>query len=168
LESDDSFHDRHDASFAVNGELHMDSSESPVVRKLRVLVADDEPAVREFTSSVLQHQGFVVLSVCDGTEALTLSGNRAEHIDLLVTDVRMGDGLNGIELAEEMLRGRADLAVLVTSGLPDSATMAAVRGYAFLRKPFLPAQLAKGVQEVLAAKISSQPAAKPRHRESTG
>ena len=63
----------------------------------RILLAEDDPAVREFVRRALVHSGHDVTAVDDGlgaVEALT-----AGTFDLLITDIVMPGGMNGIELA---------------------------------------------------------------------
>ena len=116
---------------------------------LTVIVVDDEAVIREFASTVLHRIGFQVLSACSASEALTLSRNRLERIDLLVTDFQMGDGLNGIELAESILQDRAGIAVQIISGSPESERLAAEKGHPCLAKPFTSAKLTERVRELL-------------------
>ncbi len=132
-----------------------------------VLLAEDEAEIRTLISTVLQRDGFIVLVGCDGAEALNLSRQRSERIDLLLTDVQMGDGITGIELAELIRQDRSGIAVLVISGLPASGPLAAAKGYAFLPKPFAPATLTGRVRELL-AKVPAQSERKPEKREMTG
>ncbi len=67
-----------------------------------VLVVEDDPAVRDMTTQLLQRAGYVVLAVGDGTEALKTARLADNTIDVLVTDVVM-PGMSGIELVEQMM-----------------------------------------------------------------
>lgn len=121
-----------------------------IERARTILLAEDDPLVRPFASAVLQQQGYVVLSACDATEALTIYAQYRERIDLLVTDVNLGPGPNGVDLANELRKQRQDLRVLVISGTPESETLTTREGLPFLAKPFsLPAFLGR-VRELLA------------------
>src|SRR4029077_5413793 len=62
-----------------------------------VLVAEDEPAVRDMTAQLLFRSGFAVVAVCGGAEAMARLEARAEPIEVLVTDVVMSQ-MSGIEL----------------------------------------------------------------------
>jgi DNA-binding response OmpR family regulator len=116
-----------------------------------VLLAEDDTAVRTLAAIFLQEEQFSVLQASDGDEALRVARSH-ESIDLLLTDVEMGDGLNGIELGSRLLAERPGLPVLVMSGFPDSEIMAAEKGMPFLAKPFTPTSLRQRVREVLASK----------------
>ena len=64
-----------------------------------VLVVDDEEAVVEFVSSLLEDIGYRVLRAYDGREALDIA--RQEHPDLILTDIMMPI-LNGLELCRQL------------------------------------------------------------------
>lgn len=79
----------------------------------RVLVAEDERAVREFVRRALENRGHRVTLVEDGLEALGALGE-ADY-DLLLTDIVM-PGMDGIALALKVARERPDLRILLMSG----------------------------------------------------
>jgi signal transduction histidine kinase len=116
-----------------------------------ILLAEDEPMVRDLAIRVLEGLGYRVLVGKDGREGLTVADGFRERIHLLLTDVVM-PGLSGPELAQRLTAERPGLAVLYVSGYaPDSATLAeALRsGAAFLPKPYNPADLAREVRATL-------------------
>jgi DNA-binding NtrC family response regulator len=112
----------------------------PESRQCVALVVDDEPLVREIASTVLQKKGYVTLSAANAAEALKLSRNRKEQIDVLITDVDLGDG-DGIDLAALIRADRPGIAILVISGNEEYKRVARAKRYAFLPKPFRTAQL---------------------------
>lgn len=126
-------------------------SPDAVEKPLTALLAEDDPSLRPYVSVVLQHQGFIVLTACNGNEALTISREYKGAIDLLVTDVHMGKGLTGVQLARQLLQERKDLAVLIISGTPEGEKLATDSGLPFLAKPFSLKAFTTRVQEVLAA-----------------
>jgi two-component system sensor histidine kinase/response regulator len=97
-----------------------------------VLVADDEPAVLEVLSQVVEDLGHDVIQARDGEEAWSLA--RARRPDLVVTD-HMMPRLSGLDLCRRMrgdeLLGRVPI-ILLSAVLPHGAPEA----YAFLHKPF--------------------------------
>ncbi len=121
-----------------------------------VLLAEDDTAVRTLAAAVLQEEHFYVIQACDGDEALRVGRSR-ETIHLLLTDVEMGDGPNGIEVGSRILAERPGLPVLVMSGFPGSETIAAEKGMPFLAKPFTPDSLIQRVREVMASTLSAFP-----------
>ncbi len=79
----------------------------------RLLVVDDEPAIRELTSAMLAEEGYEVLTAEDGQEALELLPRF--HLDLVITDLRM-PRLSGFELLEIMRERYPRLPVIAVSG----------------------------------------------------
>ena len=63
----------------------------------RILLAEDEQAMREYLTRALERSGYEVVAVDRGTEAAPLL--EAEHFDLLLTDIVMPE-MDGIELAQ--------------------------------------------------------------------
>ena len=109
-----------------------------------ILVVDDDPAVLEYASCVLEECGYVVLAARDGASALVLLGG-TDRIDLLFTDLVM-PGFDGIELARRAGEEIPGLKVLFTSGhSTDPAS-----GRRLLKKPYRPQQLAGAIAAVLA------------------
>jgi two-component system cell cycle sensor histidine kinase/response regulator CckA len=115
-----------------------------------VLVAEDEPTVREIVGRVLRTQGHEVIEAGDGAEALAAAGPDV-RIGLLVTDVVM-PRMGGRELAERLRAQRPGLRVLFVSGYSDDALGdAGDPATGFLAKPFLAAELAAAVRALLDA-----------------
>jgi CheY-like chemotaxis protein len=115
-----------------------------------VLVVEDEPGVRAFTTEALTELGYTVLEARDGAAALRVIEAHPE-IDLLFTDVVMPD-MNGRKLADEARIRRPDLKVLFTTGYTRNAVVhngVLDKGVALIGKPFTIAALADKVREVL-------------------
>ena len=64
---------------------------------LRILLAEDEDAMRGYLARALENAGYVVVAVDRGTEALPLL--ESQHFDLLLSDIVMPE-MDGIELAQ--------------------------------------------------------------------
>jgi PAS domain S-box-containing protein len=131
--------------------LRSGSSVAPLGGTETILLAEDEPMVRDLAIRVLEGLGYRVLVGRDGSEALAVSDGFRERIHLLLTDVVM-PGLSGPEVAARLTAERPGLAVLYVSGYaPDSVALAdALRGGAtFLPKPYNPADLAREVRATL-------------------
>ncbi|HEY0793425.1 MAG TPA: PAS domain-containing protein [Chthoniobacterales bacterium] len=116
-----------------------------------VLLVEDEAAVRNVTTRMLECLGYRVLEAANGEEAVPLFEARRADINLLMTDVVM-PGLGGRGLAEALWARDAGLKVLFHSGYTDDTV---VRGgilaaeVAFLQKPFTLEALARKVRDVL-------------------
>src|SRR2546429_5867027 len=79
-----------------------------------ILVVEDDKLVRDYVLTQLHSLGYVTLDAANASEALAVV-NAGRAFDLLFTDVIM-PGLNGRQLADEILKGRPGLKVLFTSG----------------------------------------------------
>ena len=107
-------------------------------RTLGVLVAEDEPLVRDLAVSVLEGGGFAVRAAANGQDALELFERHAEAIDVVVTDMVMPE-MGGRDLADRVLERRPETPIVYMSGYTDEAPPAEPdNGGAptFLQKPF--------------------------------
>jgi DNA-binding response OmpR family regulator len=68
-------------------------------KKAKILVVDDEPAIREFLHAVLTDEGYDVLTASDGLEALPIAVE--QQPDLILLDIMM-PGLNGMETCQRL------------------------------------------------------------------
>jgi len=117
-----------------------------------VLVVEDEPAVRDISAAFLRSLGYRVHAVGSAEEALQKLDDD-DTIALLFSDVMLGDGMDGNELAREAQRRRPDLQVLLTSGYEDSVARkdpVDADRFELLRKPFRREQLAAAARRSLA------------------
>jgi PAS domain S-box-containing protein len=116
-----------------------------------ILLVEDEPSVRKLAYSILQANGYTVLTASNATEALSQARCHAERIKLLVTDIVMPGG-NGQELASQLAAQRPDLRVIFMSGYSEHVIPERIfsePGAAFLQKPFTPAQLLRAIRDML-------------------
>lgn len=120
----------------------------------RILLVEDDPAVRDFAVSLLVDLGYHVTSASDGIEACAIADHEAETgFDLLLTDVVM-PRMGGADLAGELRRRRPDLAVLFVSGYArNDSQVAELLGPRchYLQKPFSPAVLATAIRRLFDA-----------------
>ncbi|MGA2673140.1 MAG: PAS domain S-box protein [Terracidiphilus sp.] len=98
-----------DAPKAINGKLGG-----------TVLIVDDEEDLLEVALAYLAEMGLTALDAKDGASALEVLAQRSE-IDLMVTDIVMPGGMNGVELAQRALALRPDLKIVYSSGFPSEA-----------------------------------------------
>jgi len=116
-----------------------------------VLVVEDEAAVRELTMSVLKACGYQALAAANGPEALQISEQFENPIDLLITDVVMPH-MDGRQLAEQLKIRNPNLQVLYMSGyaskeIAEDGILAP--GARFLPKPFTIEELTEKVRVML-------------------
>jgi DNA-binding NtrC family response regulator len=109
-----------------------------------ILVADDEPVVRDFIRHTLEAAGYIVLTAANGEEALQVSRAFPTTIHLLVADVLMPK-LGGVALRERILLERPAIKVLLVSG----AVNQPLQGMEFLQKPFQADTLIHHVRRLL-------------------
>jgi adenylate cyclase len=104
---------------------------------MKVLVVDDDRSARDFAARVLAEAGYEVSSVDSGDAALA---RLPEGFEIVVTDLDMPGGLNGVQVTQEVRRSTAADVVIMTA-FPDMSTaIHAVRAgaYDYLVKPFSP------------------------------
>ena len=103
-----------------------------------VLVVDDEEDLLEIAKAYLAEMEFTSFQALDGASALEILTTHPE-IDLLVTDIVMPGGMNGVELVEKARALRPDLKIIYSSGFPAEAlaerSMSLVDG-PLLHKPY--------------------------------
>lgn len=118
----------------------------------RVLLVEDEDAVRSFAVRALQRQGYEVVEAVSGLDALDVMAKQTDKIDIIVSDVMMPE-MDGPTMLKELRKTDPDLKIIFVSGYPDDAfqkTLGDGEQFAFLPKPFTLPQLAAKVKEELA------------------
>lgn len=116
----------------------------------RILLVEDEDAVRTFSTRALMNKGYEVLAAEHGEAALTLmEAQENKDIDLLITDVMMPD-MDGPTLAHRMRQESPKLRIIFISGYTEDKLKDHMgEGISFLPKPFTLKQLAAKVKEAL-------------------
>lgn len=113
----------------------------------RVLIADDEPMVRDAVQELLEDMGFDVVGVAaDGQAALTLAGEL--HPDVVLMDLRM-PVLDGVEATRRIRKAYRDVQVLLLSAYDDPAFRKAADragAYGYLAKGCRPAELEQALR----------------------
>ena len=116
----------------------------------RILVVDDEEAIREIVSSMLTFAGYSCLQAASGMEALAVL-NSGEEFELMLSDLMMAE-LDGIGLLERTKEKFPDMPVVMVTAVHDiSVALAALRNgaYDYLLKPFERDQLLATVSRAL-------------------
>jgi PAS domain S-box-containing protein len=91
-----------------------------------ILMADDEPAVRKVTESMLTRNGYNVLLASDGIDALTIYAQRMSDIKIVLTDVMM-PLLDGMKLTRALKKMNSNVHVIAATGQADESRMAELR-----------------------------------------
>ncbi len=120
----------------------------------KILIAEDEEALRAMCARGLTMSGHDVMTACDGSEALDLLKRENGRFDLLLTDIRMPI-MDGIALALAAARDFPDLVILLMTGYADQRERAHGLDaliHDVISKPFTLAVLRAAVDEALAVK----------------
>ena len=113
-----------------------------------VLLVEDEADVRSIAAAFLRSLGYDVVAVANADEALAVLDN-GQPISLLFSDVMLGSGMSGIELALAARELQPSLCVLLTSGYRPVSTRLAGVEFELLAKPYRREQLGEAVQRAL-------------------
>ena len=125
--------------------------------KGRVLVAEDEAAVRDLLFDLLTGWGLDVTLAATGVEALALFHVDAQRFDLVLTDLTM-PGMTGVALAQAVTQLRPGMPVLLCTGFSDDLReeeITAAGIHAVLRKPLEPADLRANLDRLIATSLAS-------------
>jgi PAS domain S-box-containing protein len=116
-----------------------------------VLVVDDEDDLLDIAVAYLAEMGYEALQATDGLSALELVKQRGD-IDLMVTDIIMPGGMNGVELTQKVHDLRPEIKVVYCSGFPADAlaerSMPLMEG-PLLRKPYQRTDFTAMVRDVM-------------------
>jgi PAS domain S-box-containing protein len=115
-----------------------------------ILLAEDEPLLRELGETILKQAGYQVLTAPDSTALQHLIATYSGKVDLLLTDVVM-PGMSGPELVHIVKHRWPTIRVLYMSGYADDDIEDLDRDAGFLQKPFTPGELTAKIAEVLAS-----------------
>jgi len=116
----------------------------------RVLVVEDDAAVRQVVCEMLSRGGYQAIAAGDGPSAQRLLAS-GQAFALLLVDMMLPGGMSGAELVTMVRRERADLPVLFMTGYSNDALSNApeIHGTRLLPKPFSEAALTEAVREAL-------------------
>jgi len=116
-----------------------------------ILLADDEPAVRKVTETMLTRNGYRVVLAEDGVEALTIYAQRMHEIKIVLTDVMM-PLLDGTKLTRALQRINKHVPIIAATGQADDARHAELMQLgvrSVLLKPYRTDKLLGALHETL-------------------
>ena len=143
------------ATAAEGGETPRRSERPFGFDQQRVLVMDDEEAIRDLTSQLLGTLGYEVIAVQDGLEAITTYEEAlrcGENFQAVILDATVRGGLGGVATIERLRGMDPEVNAIICSGYSDEAALSEFLAYGFrgaLPKPFTRNQLAEAVQRSL-------------------
>lgn len=125
-------------------------------RTYKVLVADDDESVRASLRKLLHGEGYQVVSVANGAEAVKTFRLEQDQIDLLLVDLNM-PMKNGWATVDRLLEVNPSLPVLIVTGPPNQYELAEAAGVsALVEKPIDVPALLQLMQKLLAGPVESR------------
>ena len=115
-----------------------------------VLVIEDDPTVLMFLEDGLEEQGYAVVSARSSGEALNMLGSGVPAVDVVVADIRLGEGIDGCEVARCAREIIPELPIVYVTG--DSYGEFNVHGVPnslILQKPFTRIELSDAIRSLL-------------------
>lgn len=107
----------------------------------RVLVVEDDDAVRRLSVARIEALGYRTLAAANAEEALAVLGTDRD-VDVLFADIVMPGALNGHDLARRVRTDHPEIAILLTSGFAGGSGRAAAEEFPILQKPYRQSDLA--------------------------
>ena len=126
-------------------------------KEYRLLVVDDEQDMLALLESILEKGGYDVKTVLSGEEALTEMQDNMPN--LVITDLFMGEGMNGMQLMENIHKNSPLLPVIILSGqaqIRDAVQATHMGSAAFLTKPIGKEKLLEQVGQILNTSASGK------------
>jgi CheY-like chemotaxis protein len=122
----------------------------------RILIADDEEAMRALVARALALDGHDTMTAADGAEALDILARESGAYDLLLTDIKM-PVMDGIALALATARDFPDIVILLMTGFADQRERAhnlSAIIHDVITKPFSVADIRTAVMNAIASRPS--------------
>jgi len=138
----------------IDGSVIFQSSENPVSvpsGRERILFVDDEEVVVDASKRILKGLGYSVTTAMGSNDALDMFKNNPNGFDMVITDMTMPN-MTGAELAEELLKIRPEIPIILCTGYsylitPEKARALGIKK--FLMKPFSRKEMAEAIRTVL-------------------
>ena len=118
--------------------------------KTTILVVEDEALIRMVSADVLADAGYRVLEAQDADEAIEIM-ERADHVELLFTDIRMPGSMDGLELASFVHAHWPDVRLLVTSAHRSLSESEIPDDGRFVAKPYDLGRLVSEIRSLISA-----------------
>jgi two-component system OmpR family response regulator len=131
---------------------------------LRILVIDDDKAICEYVTTILEKDGFAVTSITN--PLLAESAVREEDYHLVILDMMMPK-MDGVEVLKALRKVDSDIAVVVFTGFPNLDTAVAamkLEAVDYIKKPFQVEELREVVQRVMKKKGLTRDPEEQLHR----
>jgi len=134
---------------ASSAKRRIENIELKSVKGETILIVEDDDRIRRTTANFLRNTGYKVLHAGDAQGALSII-ERGKTIDLVFTDIILGDGMDGLKLAQRLRVDRPGMPVLLTTGYsPDVSDDEFAKSLEILPKPYRHDELARKIRELL-------------------
>ncbi len=136
-------------------------------KDITVLLVDDDVQTCDSVSKILKNEGYNVIAVHNGNNAINISGK--QHIDIALIDIRLPD-ISGIDVLEKFKQRNPQTGIIIISGVAtlDDATRSLNLGAdIFLLKPIDPEELLHRIEKVLHQKTLERRLRESEHRYKT-
>jgi DNA-binding response OmpR family regulator len=133
-----------EAPLPARGEPALTEADRQCLQGAFVVLLEDDPALREALAALLRHNGCQVLEAAGADEALQALAGHLRCPDLLLCDMRLGGGADGLQAVDALRSAVAEpVPALILTGETDEATLArlAAGGPPVLYKPVPPGEL---------------------------
>lgn len=139
-----------------SGDVQDDKKETDLRKKIngkggRILVVEDEEALRKMTVKILHEKGYILFEAASSQEALDVFDKEKGRFDLVFTDVILPDQ-TGIALAEQILSQYPEIPFIFVSGYTDQKShihLIREKGFRFIQKPYRISDLLTAISEVI-------------------
>jgi CheY-like chemotaxis protein/two-component sensor histidine kinase len=134
-------------------EATMQVEDPPQRGSERILLVDDEPALMEMATSILERLGYKVTGQTDSVTALEVFRSSPDEFDLVITDYTMPN-LTGMDLAKEVRRIRPDIRIMLCTGFSEKITPDHMKelGVGLLMKPYGMREISEAIRKTLDAR----------------
>ena len=134
-------------------EATMQVEDPPQRGSERILLVDDEPALMEMATSILERLGYKVTGQTDSVTALEVFRVSPDEFDLIITDYTMPN-LTGMDLAKEVRRIRPDIRIMLCTGFSEKITPDHMKelGVGLLMKPYGMREISEAIRKTLDAR----------------
>ena len=133
-------------------ETRMSADDADAMPMPLIILVEDEDLIRQMLVEALEDAGFSTLAASEARKAVLLFEENGDEIRGLVTDVNLGDGIDGWELARRAREHAANLPVVYISGASGHEwTSRDVPDSLMITKPFAPAQVVVAISSLMVA-----------------
>jgi len=110
-----------------------------------ILIVEDEVLTSEYLEFVLQEAGYEVIPAASADEAIAVLEHR-DDVDLIVTDINLPGGLNGLQLAALVKHRWAAINIIVVTGYSPPRSEEIPTGSLFVPKPYSARKMIEAVR----------------------